>query len=83
MSFCRFHNSRPKSELIRHIYDFRVKTMFASSFAANIRYTRRCTEAKDNTEKLTTDDTQDDKKQNKYTKQCVLDTTMYKQTQIM
>ena len=26
----------------------------------NIRYTRRCTEAKDNTEKLTTYDAQDD-----------------------
>ena len=48
----------------------------------NIRYTRRCTEDKDNTEKLTTYDTQDDEKQNKYTKQYVLDTTMYKQTQI-
>jgi hypothetical protein len=48
----------------------------------NIRYTRRWTEDKDNTEKLTTYDTQDDEKQNKYTKQYVLDTTMYKQTQI-
>ena len=39
MSFCRFHNGRPKSELIRHIYDFRVKTMFASSFPAlSLRY---------------------------------------------
>ena len=38
---------------------------------------------KDNPEKLVTQGTQDEEKQNKNTTQYVLDTTMRKQTQIM
>ena len=37
----------------------------------------------DNTEKLATQDTQDEEKQNKNTTQYVMDTTIHKLTQIM
>jgi hypothetical protein len=49
-----------------------------SKETGNIQYTRR----RDNLEKQATYSTQDEDKQNKNTTQYVLDTTIYKQTQI-
>jgi hypothetical protein len=49
----------------------------------NVREYRRGKSKQDNPEKLAPQGTQDEKQQNKSTAQCVLDTTMRKQIQIM
>ena len=49
----------------------------------NVREYRRGKSKQDNPEKLAPQGTQDEKQQNKGTAQCVLDTTIRKQKQIM